>query len=95
MQRWMEAKMQRARRHGAVKSGAGRAMGYVSEDRVIRRGTAEPFQPISDHKPDVIRLPKGKRPTAWGASKAARRALTDPAPWNMTAASLTTTNPKR
>lgn len=33
MQRWMQGKMQLAKTHGTAKSGAGRAMGWVGEDR--------------------------------------------------------------
>ncbi len=67
MQRWMEAKMQRGRVNGFTRSGAGRAMGDVFEDRTIGHDKKPDrgFAPVSDRKPMVIR--KANPPKAWKA----------------------------
>lgn len=71
MQRWMEAKMQLAKRHGITISKA-RHMGPVYEDRPV--GYVEPKMhpaPKPNGCKDVCR--KAARAKAWGASKSARR----------------------
>lgn len=51
MQRWMEAKVQRAKVNGIMRSGAGRALGEVWDDRKVGadkkpdRGFAPPTAP--------------------------------------------------
>jgi hypothetical protein len=77
MQRWMESKMQLAKRHGITISKA-RHMGPVFEDRPV--GYVEPKilpAPKENKAGSVCR--KAKRPVAWGSKKAAR-ALMRPMP---------------
>jgi len=74
-QRWMQAKMQLAKRHGITISGANRPMGAVSDDRPL--GYVEPKEHPICAKPrqgKVSRLPKDARPIAWGQGRKARRA---------------------
>lgn len=72
MQRWMQAKMMLAAKHGVTVSMAGQ-IGTVREDRPI--GYVEPKilpAPKIGTVHEVCR--KAKRPKAWGSKKAARRA---------------------
>lgn len=74
MQRWMQAKMQRARVNGIAISGAGRPMGSVSEDRPIgATKEAIMFKPVTEYRKPAIVL-KVERPKAWGATKKTKRA---------------------
>jgi hypothetical protein len=72
-QRWMQAKMETAKKHGITISGCNRAMGGVMDDRPVG-ATKEVllFKPVTGHLPNVIR--KTNPPKAWGTTKRAKRA---------------------
>lgn len=74
MQRWMEAKMIRARKTGVLRSGCGKATGgYIMDDMVARRGTGEADHGVSQltSRPSGKATPavvlKSDRPKPWGA----------------------------
>ena len=74
-QRWMQAKMAIAAKHGITISGAGRAMGSVMDDRIVgATKESQLFKPVSkrDAPPMIVR--KAVLPKAWGATKKAKRA---------------------
>lgn len=54
MQRWMQAKDQLARSHGRTVSGAGRPMGYVSEDRPVGLLKGEPKPPANPRNIECV-----------------------------------------
>lgn len=75
-QRWMQAKMMLAAKHGRTISKAGQ-MGDVREDRPI--GYVDPtLPPVTKNSKakDVCR--KAKRPLAWGQGRKAKRLAARP-----------------
>ena len=77
-QRWMEAKMILAKRHGTLRSGCNRATGACWDDMVSRRGKFDDetrgCYPITNKLPRTHRLSAEDRPVAWGKGRRARRA---------------------
>lgn len=67
MQRWMEAKMQLARKHGATKSNPG-MFGAVREDWNAPMREADMFKPVGEKRArHVIRKPASERSKPWNA----------------------------
>lgn len=65
-QRWMQAKETIAKKNGRVKSGAGRAMGEVFEDRIMTRGKdvilPPPVKPTREqHSRRIVNVSRVKR----------------------------------
>lgn len=76
-QRWMQAKLQLAKRNGMARSGHGRPIGPCWDDVIIRRGQYDGedrgCKPITGRKPEVVRLAPEDRPITWGQGRKARR----------------------
>jgi hypothetical protein len=82
-QRWMQAKLILMARHGRTASGCNRATGGVWDD--VKVGLKDETVPgkVGDNKKAAKVCRKAERPTAWGASKKAKRALTAAPVWNI------------
>lgn len=55
MQRWMEAKVARAKVNGTARSGANRAIGDVWDDRPVGPAKREKFQPVAK-RPEQVNI---------------------------------------
>lgn len=70
-QRWMQAKLQLARKHGVTISGCNRAMGGCLDDRPI--GFVDQRVPGTPKKIERRPEPKTVRPMKWGGGRKAKR----------------------
>ena len=76
-QRWMQAKLILARRHGVTRSGCNRATGGVWDDIKIgyRDETVPGVHDAKEHRErQALICRKAVRPMAWGGGRKARRA---------------------